>query len=67
MTSSDDLARLKAAYRDQRVAAAFGVSAEADQLAEQLRQFCLASGHDLAELTNFFQEVDAEIAGMMPG
>lgn len=75
MIATDDLDRLKAAYREQRIAEArislarngpeaVG-SADEKRQREELRQFCLAGGHDLAELTSFFQQVDQEIIHML--
>lgn len=72
MASHDEMDRLRATYRQARrdeIAAAFyGMPAGEDpaRLEEALREFCLGSGHDLEGLTRFFQEVDAEVAEMIP-
>ena len=33
---------------------------------KQLKEFCIAGGHDVEELDRFLSEVSAEIATMMP-
>jgi hypothetical protein len=75
MTDNSQYEKLRAGYRAQRidefVASASGAATSSTpppttRLAEGLRDFCLATGRDLEELNGFLQQVDAELADMVP-
>jgi hypothetical protein len=68
MDSKEELERLKAEFRKKRLAMCAPVQREAFAsdsamftAARQLREFCVAGGHDLAALDAFVKEVEEEL------
>ena len=72
MAHEDDVLRLKGAYRSARLHTFLNPnSADAEQevwrIAAELKQFYLAGGQDMAELTAFFSECDQDPVNYLAG
>jgi hypothetical protein len=72
MNSQEELERLKTEFRNSRLGMyeqAPGMFESEEQMlasATQLRDFCIAGGHDLEELNSFFKEVETDFQSIIP-